>query len=143
MKSLILTKLNSNNTSKFSNLLFNTQQTLSQSLSNSINVCRDQFAGMREYAISLQLLMERLRTEKSYIDILKETESRYEQSITLLQNNYIELDNMWKIKYQELEYTSKLKYDQYVQESEAKYTNLLETTTLAYSELKAAYDKSR
>ena len=165
MKSLISTKLDCDSTSESSHLLLQTQSLLSQSLNNAIGICHDQFSGMRDYAISLQLLVERLRTEKSYFDLLKETELRSEETIKALQANNIELDDTWKIKYHELEHSSKIKYDNYVVESEAKYHNyvieseakyhnyvveselkyatLLETTTLAYAELKAAYDKAK
>lgn len=143
MKALISAKLDCSSTSNSSNVILQSQASLSNSLNNAIEICHEQFGGMREYAVSLQLLMERLRTEKSYLDLLKETELRYEQSIKVLQNNYIELDNGWKIKYHELEHSSKLKYDQYVLESEAKYAQLLESTTIAYAELKAAYEKAK
>jgi hypothetical protein len=98
---------------------------------------------MRDYALSLQPLVEKLRTERSYKDLLQESESKYESDLVHLRQRCTGTEETWKTRYDELESTSQLRFDQYVLESQSRYTTLLENSNKAFAELQEAYDSSR
>lgn len=143
MRSLVSAQSECSNAISSSEELVGIQSTLSNNLLNSIKLCNDQSDGMREYALSLHPLVEKLRTEKSYMDLLRESESKYETTINSLKQNCQDLEENWKAKYLELESSSQLRFDQYVSESQSRYTTLLESSNKAYSDLRDAYETAR
>jgi hypothetical protein len=143
MQSLLNSELGCSTVTTSSANLHRIQESLSHNLICRIENCGNQISGMKEYALSLHPLIEKLRTERSYMDILAEAELRSEQAINILKTNYLELDKSWELKYNELESSSTLRYNQHVVESREKYDALVESTNQAYADLRAVYEASR
>jgi hypothetical protein len=62
-----------------SDALMSSQSSVSHNLMNSIH---EQSDGMRNYALPLQPLFEKLRSERSYKDLLQESEIKYESELS-------------------------------------------------------------
>jgi hypothetical protein len=143
MKALISAEFECGTAIKSSDALMSSQSSVSHNLLNSIQICNEQSDGMRNYALSLQPLVEKLRTERSYKDLLQESETKYESELSLLRQQCAESEDLWRLKYSELESSSQLRFDQYVGESQSRYTTLLESSNKAYADLREAYETSR
>lgn len=143
MKSILSAQNECKNTVNSSEALIRSQSTLYENLLKSLEISQKQLDGMKKYSCSLQPLAEKLRTEKSYMDMLRDSESKYENALNELRNNYTELEEMWKTKYHELELSSQLRLDQYISESQSRYTTLLESSNKAYSDLREVYEAAR